>query len=343
MTLELLNKICEENNVPKDVHLRSDSGWECSPTEMNGVWFDALRNEMIITQGYHEVDEYLDYKCLYGKGVEKRQPAEENMNVSMMENKFKTYLGEDYSSTNHIKNFCQYWLKAFEEKEKYSEEEFDQWGSLNDMDCIYYNGNLNADTLMSAWTPIKWVAEFLNKEYGMKFYKYDRYAQNQNNSLNPYHCLRKLGDDPYAYIPEKHPLTIKLNHFLELAELPCNYILLPARDMNSERYCMKRAENKIWLYDMVPATLYNIFEKDKLGKYFLGIDGEVDEEKIKDWVLENHLEMGFKGEVIAKENVIPLIVGLKASETKWLSEEDEILGALDYMINLLEKKLTKTI
>ena len=34
MTMELLCKIIEENNIPRDVHFMSDSGWECDPTEI---------------------------------------------------------------------------------------------------------------------------------------------------------------------------------------------------------------------------------------------------------------------------------------------------------------------
>ena len=37
MTMELLTKIVEDNNIPSDVHFMSDSGWECDPTEMDGV------------------------------------------------------------------------------------------------------------------------------------------------------------------------------------------------------------------------------------------------------------------------------------------------------------------
>ena len=39
MTLDILNKVIKENNIPKDVHLLSDSGWECDPTEMDGIFY----------------------------------------------------------------------------------------------------------------------------------------------------------------------------------------------------------------------------------------------------------------------------------------------------------------
>lgn len=50
MTFELLNNIIEENNIPKNVHLLSDSGWECNETEMDGVFYNRNENKLVITQ-----------------------------------------------------------------------------------------------------------------------------------------------------------------------------------------------------------------------------------------------------------------------------------------------------
>ena len=79
-----------------------------------------------------------------------------------MKNMMKEYLGNDYTE-NHLKNFCLYWMKA-------AKGYGDEWRAGNDLDCLYFDGNLRADTLMSAWTPIKWVADFVNSESGIKFY-----------------------------------------------------------------------------------------------------------------------------------------------------------------------------
>ena len=51
MTLELLNKIYEENNIPKDALLMSDSGWECWASDMDGVFYSKEHNTVFITQG----------------------------------------------------------------------------------------------------------------------------------------------------------------------------------------------------------------------------------------------------------------------------------------------------
>lgn len=50
MTFEKLSKIIEENNIPKNVELLSDSGWECDFTPMNGVYYNARLNRIIFTQ-----------------------------------------------------------------------------------------------------------------------------------------------------------------------------------------------------------------------------------------------------------------------------------------------------
>ena len=64
-----------------------------------------------------------------------------------MKNMMKEYLGYDYSN-DHLKNFC-----------------------------LYLDGDLRADTLMSAWTPVKWVADCLNRDFGISFYKTSRISK----------------------------------------------------------------------------------------------------------------------------------------------------------------------
>lgn len=70
MTFELLCKIIEENNIPKNVKLLSDSGWECSATDMDGVFYNKVKNELIFTQHGDKYDPYyekIEWTCIYGK------------------------------------------------------------------------------------------------------------------------------------------------------------------------------------------------------------------------------------------------------------------------------------
>lgn len=50
MTVEKLQKIIEDNNIPKDAVLESDSGWECGPTDMNGIYYSESKNTLVFTQ-----------------------------------------------------------------------------------------------------------------------------------------------------------------------------------------------------------------------------------------------------------------------------------------------------
>ena len=65
MTFDILQKIIKENNIPSNVHLTSDSGWECDATEMDGVYYNEAENEIVFTQEgnkydrpYHDSDEW---------------------------------------------------------------------------------------------------------------------------------------------------------------------------------------------------------------------------------------------------------------------------------------------
>lgn len=228
-----------------------------------------------------------------------------------MKNMMREYLGSDYSS-NHLRNFCLYWMKP-------ADGSGDEWRKANDLDCLYFAGDLRADTLMSAWTPIKWVADYLNRESEIKFYKCVKAPDDPNQ------YLKLLAEERDTYLPPKHELVQLLDRFLELAELRCNFILLPDRKMNLARYR--------WFYDEGPATLYHIFNKEKLGMYFS------DEYEAAAWVRREKLEMGFYDGKIDREHVIPLIHDLHPSTPKKkFDEESEIKEALTYMIGFLENR-----
>lgn len=246
-----------------------------------------------------------------------------------MKNMMKEYLGENYSN-DHFRNFCLYWMEGENSLPKWENTDegrarYDAWRRENDIDCLYLNGKLEADTLFSAWTPIKWVIGCTNRGRGVRLSKTPDY-------------MKHLVENKEYYLPQDHELVKLLKHFLELAEGRWNYILLPNREMNCERYRVSingRSEN---LYDEVPATLYHIFQKESLGKYFLDVSGEVDETKVKEWIRQEHLEMGFENDKLDVKNIIPLIAGLPTKEAKWFTEENEIKEALTYMISFLEKR-----
>lgn len=50
MTLSILNKLIKENNISEDVLIRCDSAWECGDVACDGVWYNAKKNVIILTQ-----------------------------------------------------------------------------------------------------------------------------------------------------------------------------------------------------------------------------------------------------------------------------------------------------
>ena len=91
-------------------------------------------------------------------------------------------------------------------------------------------------------------------------------------------------------------------------------------------------------FDEVPATLSHIFDKDSLGRYFTGDDGEVETDAVEAWIKRERLEMGFDRGIIDKDHVRTLVPGLDPYEAKWLTNEEEISAALEYMIDFLRSR-----
>ena len=50
MTVEGLLSILKDNDIPRDALLMSDSGWECDPTHMDGVFYNESTNTVVFTQ-----------------------------------------------------------------------------------------------------------------------------------------------------------------------------------------------------------------------------------------------------------------------------------------------------
>ena len=244
------------------------------------------------------------------------------------DNMMRIYLGDEYTGDSLI-NFCRYWIKGIRIYDSYAT--YDEWRVENDLDCLYYDGNLKADTLMSAWTPIKWVADCINRSSGKRFWK--------PNERNGYDLsdLELLVADREKYLPADNEMVMLLDTFLELAEEPCNYILLPDRDMNCKRYTFSQ-EPLIQFFDEVPATLYNLWEKEFFGSFFAKKDGSVDTEAVVKWITDQQLQDGFRSGVIAQQEVLPLIPGLHPSQGKWLYDEKEIKAAIYYMVRLLSQR-----
>lgn len=72
MTFELLSRLIEKHDIPKDVELISNSGWECNATDMNGVYYNRKDNLIVFTQdGEENDDEFYDpeWELIYGNNL----------------------------------------------------------------------------------------------------------------------------------------------------------------------------------------------------------------------------------------------------------------------------------
>ena len=67
MKLNNLLKLINKHNINDNVLLRSDSGWECDATDMDGVYYNRKLNVIVFTQYISENDSYfneLDWEML---------------------------------------------------------------------------------------------------------------------------------------------------------------------------------------------------------------------------------------------------------------------------------------
>ena len=60
MTFKELQDIITRNNIPENVTLMSDSGWECDATDMDGVFYNRKSNIIVFTQDPYYEYEYLE-------------------------------------------------------------------------------------------------------------------------------------------------------------------------------------------------------------------------------------------------------------------------------------------
>lgn len=51
MNFEKLNALIDKYNIPSNVRMMSDSGWECDATDMDGVYYNKEQNILVFTQG----------------------------------------------------------------------------------------------------------------------------------------------------------------------------------------------------------------------------------------------------------------------------------------------------
>ena len=56
MTFNELNNLIKKYNIPSNVILQSDSGWECDETDMDGIYYNKTKNIIVFTQDFSKYE-----------------------------------------------------------------------------------------------------------------------------------------------------------------------------------------------------------------------------------------------------------------------------------------------
>lgn len=176
---------------------------------------------------------------------------------------------------SYIEEHIQYWIDYDGTSEKYRKE--------NDLDCILSNGNLNADTIITLWLPLRYVLDLEGSEKWIKA----KAKENKKMKLKTNKkFIKELKEDLNSFIPNKE-LRLKLEKLFELGRSKANVMILPYRKWNSLRgkapyydylphflYDLLKTEDELFL-----RAIYNWINREKLTVFF---DGDIKKENIKD-------------------------------------------------------------
>lgn len=197
-----------------------------------------------------------------------------------------------------------------------------------DNDAKYYRSQINkdtgvkytneealfADTIISFWTPYK---RLLKLEAEWSVYKTAK-------SLRALLWQIKSNKET-AYSEKIKEVNLKVNAFAKLCYTPGNFMILPNRQMNNQRYQITN--------DRIDMTLYECFGKDALSEFFKT------EKDLKDWIIVQNLSRVFIGGHICKEKINWFV---REDNHKLISEmnADEIYEYLDNAISFIEDRNT---
>ena len=192
----------------------------------------------------------------------------------------------------------------------------DIYRALNDSDCKLTGGNLLADTIFSAWYPLKMVLEFLNP--AKTFYKKDKYG------CDPHRYLKEIQSNIDTLLPKEKEVVQKLYEFFSIANTRGNIMILPNRSM--------QIRGKEYL-DQMPKTLYECFPGGEFSKYFN------EELTVETWVKREHLEEFFIDCEIKKNQIKPLLKSKSPNnEIYWLDDENDLIFMLENYISFIKNR-----
>jgi len=164
-------------------------------------------------------------------------------------------------------------------------DEYEKFRLKYDADARYFNETLNdpiaalrGDTITSFYTLYK---EMLYHATGAKYHK----------GNNPFDELIAKRNEPGF-----KEVNDRFTEFAELLYTAGNFMLLPHREMNVDRYRCSQ--------DRIDKSLYECFPGGELSKYF-GISEEMQMDNLIGWIKAQSLEMMFENGEIERDKIIP--------------------------------------
>lgn len=215
------------------------------------------------------------------------------------------------------------WEKLKQQKnyDRLSQKEKDELRLENDNDAKYYYETLGltkekalyADTIISFWTP---YSRLLEIEAKWKTYK------TSIKSLEK--LINKIKtDNKNEYTEAINKINSNVEEFAQICNTKGNYMLLPERQMNNQRYSITE--------DRIDLTLYECFKNGALAKFFRN------ENELKDWIDSQNLSSIFVSGNICREKINWFI---REDNRKLITEmnADEIYEYLKKAILLIQER-----
>ena len=188
----------------------------------------------------------------------------------------------------------------------------DKYRIEHDFDCKLTGGNLNADTLISLWLPLRYALNSCNTK------RWKRYKGTSNLKKND-KFLKALMKDLPEFISNKELLN-KLEKLFKLGRTHANVIILPYRRWNTIR-----GGKPYW--DYFPHFLYDLLDTD--DELFLTAT--------RAWIKREHLEMFFDGE-ICKDNIKDLWGSGSTVSHNPANKKFDVKLLIDNYIDILEQR-----
>lgn len=210
----------------------------------------------------------------------------------------------------------------------HNKEIFDEHRRTHDLDCILTNGNLNADTIISLWTPLKTVIydnASRNKEV------YEVLGLKEGNTIyKKMDVLKKIKENIEFILPENEYTTKLLTRLFILGQQSCNVMILPDRNMNSMR---GRKPYK----DYMPYFLKECFAGGDFASFFSG------DEDFKEWIEQEKLEAFFEDGVVKPDRIKDLACSGDLKDSKPGDIEAYLRNCEDILESIREKRTMNNI